>query len=120
MSDTIIRDSLVEAIDAAVAGNHKFFITLEARQNPDLWVQLRWDYVNAAYPHATDPRDLLQSSGISLPPNMTLEAWEPNRFVTFEHGADPVEPVVEFVTAYFEHILELIPSGFTLDIARES
>jgi len=119
MSAEIIRECFAEAISAAESGDPKFLVTLQSRRDDSVWVQLRWDDINASYPHSKDPTQLLESVGISLPEGVTIEAWEANRFVTFEHAAYPTEPLVEFVEAYFIQVLGLTPSAFTLKITRE-
>lgn len=49
----------------------------------------------------------------------TIQNSESARFATFEHGAYPIEPLVEFVAAYFNQVLDLAPSAFTLKVTRE-
>lgn len=114
--NAIILDCFAEAISAAESGDRKFFVTLESRRDENVWIQLRWDSINASYPHSTDPSQMLESVGINLPPGVELEVWEPNRFATFEHGAFPTEPLVAFVEAYFNQVLGLVPSPFTLKV----
>jgi hypothetical protein len=118
MSAEIIRDSFAEAISAAESGDRKFFVTLTSRRDDRVWIQLRWDNINASFPHSTDPIQLLESVGVHLPSGVTLESWKSNRYATFEHGAFPTEPLVEFVEAYFNKVLGLAPSIFTLEVTR--
>ena len=117
MGAAIIRDSFAEAIAAAESGDRKFFITLESRRDERVWAQLRWDSINVSYPHDNEPLQLLGSVGIDLPAG--VEPWKPNLFATFEHGAFPTEPLIAFVEAYFNRVLGLDPSTFTLKVTRE-
>jgi hypothetical protein len=118
LARSIIHDGLAEVIAAAESGDRKFFITLESRAKDDVWVQLRYDWINAAYPYEMEPLELLRNRGVSLPDLVTLEAWEANQFATFDHPAYPMEPIVAFVEAYFTQVLQLVPSSFTLKVKR--
>jgi len=119
MTEEIIGKCLEEAIAAAEAGDRDFFITLESRVNQDTWLQLRWDSINAAYPHDEEPGRILDALGIKMPSGVSVEAWEARKFVTFEHGAFPTPPIAQFAHDYFAKVLKINPSEFTLKIKRE-
>jgi len=118
MRDAIIDECIEEAIAAGEAGDRKFFLTLEARRQRDIWLQVRYDYINAAYPYTEEPFKLLQDRGVTVPENVTLETWEPQGFATFDHGAYPQEPIAQFIHDYFTNVLRLSPSSFTLKVIR--
>ncbi len=114
----IVERSFREAIDAAVDGNHGFFVTLEAVSDKEKWVQLTWDCINAAYPHEEDPSTFLERRGISLPDLVEVSAWEAGQYVTFDHGADPLGPLVQFVERYFKDVLGVVPDERSLAVSR--
>ena len=120
MATSLVRKSLDEAIDHAVEGDRHHCVTLEARGDDSRWVQLTWDYVNVSYPSDEEPSVLLENMGIRLPKGITLERWERNKFATFEHPADPVEEIVRFVELYFEKVLGIVPSPFTIKVTSQS
>ena len=119
MTEGIVRKCLSEAIAAAEAGDRDFFITLESRANEDAWLQLGWDSINAAYPHEDAPVKVLEALVIAVPDGIAVEAWEPRKFVTFEHPAYPSEPIAQFADEYFANVLRVNPSPFTLKITRD-
>lgn len=120
MSSSIVRKCLREAIAHAEDGDRHHCITLEARRDDTLWVQLTWEYLNLSYPSDDEPAAVLARHGIALPSGVTLERWEPKKFATFEHPAEPENAIAEFVEEYFEKVLHLVPSEFTLKMERES
>ena len=115
---TLVERSFQEAIHAAVTENHGFFVTLEATTDKEKWVQLTWDSINAAYPYQDKPTVLLKRLGIALPRLVEVSAWEPGQYVTFEHGADPLGPLVEFVERYVRDVLGVEPDERTLSVSR--
>ena len=115
----IVRTSFQEAIRAAVDGDHDAFVTLEAVQDADAWVQLKWDCINAAYPSNEEPGRLLAMHGIALPEEVELADWEAGKYVTFEHGAEPLEPLVQFVEAYLATVLKVSLSDGALKASQE-
>jgi hypothetical protein len=114
----IVERAFREAIDAAADGRSGVFLTLEATGDKEKWVQLTWDAINAAYPFKEHPSELLKRRGIALPDLVEISAWEPGQYVTFEHGADPLAPLVQFVERYLTDILGLVPGESSLSVSR--
>jgi hypothetical protein len=115
---SIVERSFRETIAAAADGDHGFFLTLEAVADKEKWIQLTWDAINAAYPHQDEPSELLERRGVALPELVEVSAWEAGQYVTFEHGADPLPPLVEFVERYFKDVLGVVPDEHSLSVAR--
>jgi hypothetical protein len=100
-----IERYLKEVIGAAQDGYTDQCITIEAEADPSRWVQLTWDALIFAYPSAEPPADLLAAYGVGVPDGVELTAWEPGKYVTFEHGADHLGFLVQFVNAYLGRVL---------------
>ena len=115
----IIADSFRRAIAAAENGDHDFFVTLEARRDPDKWIQITWSSINAAYPSSVDPDKELRRRWFVYPANVELMSWEAGKFATFEHGAEPLDGLVAFVERYVREILGVEPDETTLGIVTE-
>jgi hypothetical protein len=118
LSESIVRKCLDEAIAHAVDGDRRHCVALESRRDEAVWVEITWDVINAAYPYEVEPAELLRAQDIEMPSGVSLEQWKPNVYASFEHAALPTEPVAEFVEAYFERVLRIVPSEFTLKIKR--
>lgn len=114
----VVERCFREAIDAAADGDHEFFVTLEVASDKGKWVQLTWDTINAAYPHNGEPAELLERHGIAVPDLVEVSAWEPGRYVTFQHGADPLAPLVQFVERYIKEVLGVEPDERRLSVSR--
>jgi hypothetical protein len=114
-----LRGLLQEAIDQAVDGNSDLCVTIESVANPDKWIQLTWDTVNAAYPYADNPLDHLRELKLPDYPDLKLVTWEPNKFATFGHAANDVDRIAKFVGAYLEALLGVCVNEETLRIQKE-
>ena len=104
----IVAESFRRAADE---GEHEddFTVTLESRQDPDRWIQITPDMINMAYPLATEPTAELARRGFTLPREVGLAAWEPRKFATFHHAAEPLDELVAFVERYAREILRVEP-----------
>jgi hypothetical protein len=102
---SLIMDSFNLAIDRASSGNPDCKVTVEDSLDCTKWVQLSWDSINAAYPFTNPPLEILNSFSIAIPEFVEISEWSPNRFVTFEHSAEPLEDLARFVEQYFARIL---------------
>ncbi|MEN9360512.1 MAG: hypothetical protein RL095_2047 [Verrucomicrobiota bacterium] len=101
----LIESAFISAIDAAVDGHDDFCITLESNSNPDIWIQIAWDTINASYPFSEPPLKILANHSIHLPNNLNVGEWKSGQFVTFEHGAEPLPELVNFVDLFARKLL---------------
>lgn len=101
----LIEDSFNTAIERAESGDSDFKITIEVIDAPEKWVQISWDRINAAYPREQDPEKILEEASITLPKYVDISEWKRNEYVTFEHGAEPLSALTNFVEEYFRKIL---------------
>lgn len=108
---SIILESLERAIEEAASGNPSFKITLSDKQEPSKWLQLSWDSLNFAYPEVEPPSVILRRCHIHTPPYVEVSEWEPGRFVTFSHGAEPLEQLAEFAEAIFTLVVHGDPTS---------
>ena len=97
-----IEEQLRQAINESAARRVDWCVTLEAKVDPEKWIQLTADQVNLHYPVSDAPADALIA--IDWPADlMELVAWEADLYVTFTHRADASLPqVAEFVQRYVE------------------
>ena len=105
-----ISDYLELAIREAESGNSDFRLTLSFRDNPGVWLQIAWDSFNFAYPLTEEPLAAIRRTGIALPKYVSLTEWQSQRYVTFEHGAEPVEELTHFVEKFLKNVLSTDPS----------
>jgi hypothetical protein len=98
---------LRRAIDAARNGDTDFRVLIESEEDPDKWVQLSWDAINAAYPLSQDPSSALPRLGLPLYEGFEVIEWEPNRFATFGHSTESIQNIATFLSAYMSNVLEL-------------
>jgi hypothetical protein len=112
----IVAECFQRAVAAAKEGNRDFTVTLESRQDPNRWIQLRWDAINVAFPLDTEPTGELARRGFTFPEGVELSAWEVGKFATFEHAAEPFAELVAFVERYSREVLgvEANESAFTI------
>jgi hypothetical protein len=110
---------LRRAVEAAAAGDIDCCILLESLRDVGSWVQLTWDTVNAAYPFADDPMARVRAAGVPEYPYCELTAWEPEKYATFEHPAEPLDRVAGFVAAYFERVLGVSAAEGALRVLEE-
>jgi hypothetical protein len=96
---------LRHVVDEAAEGNPDCCILLESVSDPDRWVQLTWEHVNAAYPFADEPLARVQAAGVPGCPYCVVATWEAGKYATFEHPAEPLDGIAGFVTGYLERVL---------------
>ncbi len=77
-----------------------FCVTIEAINNGNRWIQLKSLDLNFAYPFSDEPAKTLTSLGIEVPPEIELQEWEANTFVTFQHFFDDLVSTSSFVRQY--------------------
>ena len=114
-----IEQHLERVIAAAADGNPQLCIVLESISKPAMWMQIAWDMLNASYPFADEPRAKLQALGIDEYPYLEVTSWEPHKYATLAHGADPVPAIAAFVVAYFEKMLGVSAAPDALRIEEQ-
>ena len=117
---TLIETSFRRAIEAAEDGNGDARVTLETHGEPHTWLQLSYDTINAAYPLAEEPTNVLTALSITLPEYVEVSAWEAHKFVTFEHGAEPLPDLVRFVQDYTAKVLHIAEPDTVFRVVEES
>ncbi|MGF1578710.1 MAG: DUF2185 domain-containing protein [Gemmataceae bacterium] len=110
---------LQQATQAAAQGNRDFCITIQAKDDANRWIQLKWDCVNAAYPFSDEPLGQIGKLGVMLAPDMGLLEWEPNKFATFEHSGQQIGSIAQFVLAYLQNVLDADPQNRDLQVIRD-
>ena len=114
----IVAESLRRAVDGG-AREDDFTVTLESRQDPDLWIQLTRDMINMAYPLDTEPAAELARRGFTFPRQVELASWEAGKFATFHHAAEPAGDLVAFVERYSREVLGVEPDEEAFAISTE-
>jgi hypothetical protein len=109
----VLEQAFRDAIAAAAAGDDSF-VTLESVRDPNLWVQITADSINAFYPRATEPPATLAALSIVLPDGVALISWEADMFATFEHRGEPLPDLVRFVEQYLSRILGITSPDTTM------
>jgi len=108
VADSHQLDQIIARLfDEAEQGQVDLCVTLTSKQKPECWVQFKWDMVNFPYPVEEDPLTVFKLQQIEMIPGAMVLDWSPRQHVTVEHGSPPVEPIAEFVKAYFERVLKL-------------
>jgi len=116
---TMNADLLAEirlALQKVVEGAPDTCVTFEVEGDSDKWVQVFDQTVNAAYPYSDNPEERLSKLGLSLI-STKLNCWEENKFATFEVTPFEVEPVTEWIDAYFVRVLGCRSGEYHLDTA---
>ena len=116
----IVAEWFQRAVAAAEAGDRDFTVTLESRQDPNRWIQLRGDAINVAFPLDTEPTAELARRGFTFSEYVELSAWEAGKFATFEHAAEPFAELVAFVERYSREVLEVEPNESAFTISTEA
>jgi hypothetical protein len=117
---TSIAHHLQAVIGAAEDGDTSRCITIEAAADPSRWVQLTWDALNFAYPLTEAPAEGLARCGVGIPDCVELTDWEPGKYATFEHGADHVAVLVQFVDAYARQVLGIDLQTDSITVVAET
>lgn len=103
---SLVNEFFRTAIERASAGEFGYTATLESMDNHGAWVQLSWDKINAAFPFDTPPLEIFDSLSLQLPSFAEVSEWAPHKFVTIEHGAEPLEDLIAFVENYLKMALD--------------
>ena len=114
-------DQLAEiraALREVVEGAPDTCATLEVAGDHSRWVQVVNCTINAAYPHSDHPLERISKSG--LPSLLAiLVAWEAGKFATFEFALVEVNPVAEWIDAYFVRVMGCAEGEYHLDVMFE-
>ena len=97
----------------------RFFRTIEAKNNSDLWIQIKELYLNFAYPFSDEPNEMLRRLGIVVPPDVELVEWEASTFATFEHSFEDLPSTSEFVRQYMTVALDLADDENSTKVLEE-
>lgn len=111
---SLIEECFKLVIDSASQGDRDSAIVIEDSCDPEKWVQISWDYINAAYPFTDFPITRFTSLSIDLPNSLELSDWSAERYVTFQHGAEPLGELAHFVEQYFSKILNSQPGQLSV------
>lgn len=104
---SVILPLVKKVIAEAGNGNTKLCCVIESTKNSDHWVQITWDMVNLGYPYSTHPLEKLAELGIRKIADAELAGWEPNKFMTFEHGGSNAEVTARFVEDYVHNLFDI-------------
>jgi hypothetical protein len=115
----IVEDGFRRAAAAGDQGEEDFTVTLESPQDPNKWVQLRFDMINISYPWKTEPIKELKRRGFPFPRSFDLCAWEAGTFATFAHGGEPLAELVAFVERYAREVLGVEPSELVFTVPTD-
>ncbi|GEP46215.1 hypothetical protein [Brevifollis gellanilyticus] len=72
--------------------------TLEADDDPQKWLQVVDQTVNAAYPHSDNPEERLGRLGLPLL-STKLVSWEACKFATFDFAEFEVKAIADWIDA---------------------
>jgi tetratricopeptide (TPR) repeat protein len=106
-------------MDEALSSDMDNCLTLESRQDPKAWVQITWNSLNFSFPFSSEPIQYLKSKGVALPKGSKLLNYESGSFATFDHGADDIPGLAQFVRQYFLSAFNIAPDINSLVIGQE-
>ena len=104
-----ITPAIQEALD-----DPELCATLALMGNSQAWVQFVGGVLNAAYPTAADPAELLAELG-----SATLQNWEPGNFLTVALELGDALSIATWIDRYFEKVLGA-GSAYALDVTVEN
>lgn len=104
-----LLEQLDRAVERSQATGDNWCITLEARSDPDRWVQFTAGQINLQYPSVEEPTTRLES--LDWPESLVINCWEPELYLTLDHGGPPFAPNLEsFLERYAMEVLNTAAS----------
>lgn len=114
-----IEELLQRVLREAKAGNTDFCVLVESLQSPDCWLQLTWEYVNAAYPFEDAPLERARAAGVREYAGCAVESWQPKTYATFEHPTEPTSQIAEFIQDDLEKVLRVSAAEDALQVEEQ-
>jgi hypothetical protein len=101
------------AIREVLAGGPDLCATFEIAGDAASWVQYSDGVVNAAYPHATDPRAMLAAIG-----DLSIEEleWEPGKYLSVKMVGVDARGIAKWIDQYFAQVLRAKPD-YAVDVS---
>ena len=116
---SFIETYLAKAINETVESGVDWCVTLESKRDGNKWIQLTAHYINLYYPFSESPDEALQS--LPMPEcEIELESFEPGTFITYEHGADKLQELANFVNVYARLFLNEEPAVENWDVTEQA
>lgn len=104
------------AIREVLAGGPDLCATFEITGDAASWVQYSDGVVNAAYPHAVDPRAMLAAIG-----DASIEAleWESAKYLTIKMPNVDARAVAKWIDQYFVRVLRA-KADYSIDVSIQN
>jgi hypothetical protein len=75
--------------------------------------------VNAAYPRSDEPTEFLRSTNLPVVPDLVLESWQPEQYVTWSHGPCSIHVLAKFIDQMLVALHSLSTNDYDIDVTFE-
>jgi|SRR5215467_9426393 len=91
---------IAPGVREALAGGPSWCVSFKITGDPNRWVQLTGDTINAAYPYVEAPGARFDALG-----SFAVTEWEANKFVTGTLVLEDARSIARWIDRYFAEVL---------------
>mgnify|MGYP007070467781 CR=1 FL=1 len=111
---------LHDAIRADASSSRSLCLTISVASHESAWVQVVGDCVNFGYPSSENPIVLLERAGLTMPPGVSLDDWQPGTFATLSGDFGSDAQISAFIDRLLIAVHGLDSQDYSVDLQFEN